>query len=162
MCEPEAPMDSRGASHHEKGDSGCGFCISEYRITEAFVKEIQKNYWFSALFRCRTPRGVRGLKSLSRPAVIARIASSHPARGAWIEIGEQRTRGAAGRRRTPRGVRGLKSISTSNCQKRAGRTPRGVRGLKFRRADDAPDRGSRTPRGVRGLKSFWRIAMSKC
>lgn len=63
MCEPEAPMDSRGASHHEKGDSGCGFCISEYRITEAFVKEIQKNYWFSALFRCRTPRGVRGLKS---------------------------------------------------------------------------------------------------
>ena len=58
--------------------------------------------------RCRTPRGVRGLKS---PWAVQRqtVAS-----------------------RTPRGVRGLKLImNRAVICTYAGRTPRGVRGLKY-------------------------------
>ena len=57
---------------------------------------------------CRTPRGVRGLKS---PASMWEAASAP--------------------RRTPRGVRGLKYAVDSALGLAAGRTPRGVRGLKF-------------------------------
>ena len=55
----------------------------------------------------RTPRGVRGLKS---PVVIdgADYNTSHPSRGAWIEMLSGPTIGSAGNGRTPRGVRGLK------------------------------------------------------
>ena len=38
---------------------------------------------------CRTPQGVRGLKSCSRPS-FRFVPPSHPARGAWIEIPKAR------------------------------------------------------------------------
>ena len=39
---------------------------------------------------CRTPQGVRGLKSTGRSVAIIEL-KSHPARGAWIEIFISRT-----------------------------------------------------------------------
>ena len=57
---------------------------------------------------CRTPRGVRGLKS----SIAYRDdldAMSHPSRGAWIEIFNLSRAPACAPGRTPRGVRGLKS-----------------------------------------------------
>ena len=58
----------------------------------------------------RTPHGVRGLKCLVGSHVL-NGDRSHPSRGAWIEIVE-----------SPHGIR-----------PRVGRTPHGVRGLKYRR-----------------------------
>ena len=55
----------------------------------------------------RTPRGVRGLKSLLA-WFQAREAGSHPSRGAWIEIKRINVNPKIYRGRTPRGVRGLK------------------------------------------------------
>ena len=103
--------------------------------------------------RGRTPQGVRGLKSLSFTPIVS-VTSSHPARGAWIEIvvtynGQSVTkshpaRGAwieiyGGRAqyqrrncRTPQGVRGLKSLCVLRLGRQLGRrTPQGVRGLKY-------------------------------
>ena len=55
----------------------------------------------------RTPHGVRGLKYF-RQFVARIVATSHPSRGAWIEIrGRMRVRKME-TRRTPHGVRGLK------------------------------------------------------
>ena len=80
---------------------------------------------------CRTPQGVRGLKSsvllafaavaMSHPARGAWIeicltgfaiapTMSHPARGAWIEMGNPTCQEYDLQRRTPQGVRGLKYI----------------------------------------------------
>ena len=56
----------------------------------------------------RTPRGVRGLKS-DRPELLPGGVPSHPSRGAWIEIMITGKRCAPSWGRTPRGVRGLKS-----------------------------------------------------
>ena len=56
---------------------------------------------------CRTPRGVRGLKSIS-PPLPRRSLPSHPSRGAWIEIIRKPIGYVLVGRRTPRGVRGLK------------------------------------------------------
>ena len=80
-------------------------------------------------FCCRTPRGVRGLKS------------------------HEQARRHADRRRTPQGVRGLKSQAGRHRRAlRQGRTPQGVRGLKYAEAQGAPMDDGRTPQGVRGLK----------
>ena len=80
---------------------------------------------------------------------------SHPARGAWIEIGLAPGASSPGLRRTPRGVRGLKSNGEVVGRAARRRTPRGVRGLKFNAVDELRDRHiGRTPRRVRGLK-FW-------
>ena len=38
------------------------------------------------LSQCRTPRGVRGLKSAWETVLEAGEELSHPSRGAWIEI----------------------------------------------------------------------------
>ena len=55
----------------------------------------------------RTPHGVRGLKSAIQQHTRPHHAS-HPSRGAWIEIApDERARGQVPRR-TPHGVRGLK------------------------------------------------------
>ena len=123
---------------------------------------------------CRTPQGVRGLKS-DDPHAAPPAHGSHPARGAWIEIGwklpaQQGTsshpaRGAwieifwlASRclsyvRRTPQGVRGLKYILQRTLPDRISRTPQGVRGLKSLGCGWAYYIPRRTPQGVRGLKS---------
>jgi len=61
----------------------------------------------------RTLRGVRGLKCCPRRAVPA-LNASHPSRGAWIEIVDERRYFVRPRCRTLRGVRGLKSISISS------------------------------------------------
>ena len=57
----------------------------------------------------RTPHGVRGLKSLM-PEKTETVLTSHPTRGAWIEITSMPvgTSGVSGR--TPHGVRGLKLL----------------------------------------------------
>ena len=56
--------------------------------------------------------------------------SSHPARGAWIEIFTINLEYGMVSRRTPQGVRGLKSIEHVCIVSRLCRTPQGVRGLK--------------------------------
>ena len=80
---------------------------------------------------CRTPRGVRGLKSLVSRSELSR-RWSHPSRGAWIEIVGYGTGRGRGYGRTPRGVRGLK-FQFTHCDiiKSTRRTPRGGRGLKY-------------------------------
>ena len=55
----------------------------------------------------RTPQGVRGLKLHELDGRV-RYDVSHPARGAWIEIGLRSCRAGCSFRRTPQGVRGLK------------------------------------------------------
>ena len=110
---------------------------------------------------CRTPHGVRGLKSALYVKEV-------------IQIG-----------RTPHGVRGLKSNANYNKRERTGRTPHGVRGLKYAiaifipvRYASHPSRGAwieiqrlhqtrhrstrRTPHGVRGLKYFSRYIFAMC
>ena len=56
---------------------------------------------------CRTPRGVRGLKYRKAIHEIGGV-SSHPSRGAWIEMPDGDLPVIC-EGRTPRGVRGLKS-----------------------------------------------------
>ena len=66
------------------------------------------------------------MESIKNPAY-----SSHPSRGAWIEIKENEDDGFIEARRTPRGVRGLKlSSQIYRPSSITSRTPRGVRGLK--------------------------------
>ena len=57
--------------------------------------------------------------------------TSHPSRGAWIEITEIAREIGPTARRTPRGVRGLKYCGEVDANHMIGRTPRGVRGLKL-------------------------------
>ena len=79
---------------------------------------------------CRTPHGVRGLKS-PKQRIFPVVRGSHPSRGAWIEITAGTTRTGAATRRTPHGVRGLKWVDMAADRRGPGRTPHGVRGLKF-------------------------------
>ena len=79
---------------------------------------------------CRTPSGVRGLKSYCLRSLCAYI------------------------RRTPSGVRGLKFVVLVVVKIIGSRTPSGVRGLKSYGEDSVIiEFNSRTPSGVRGLKS---------
>ena len=55
----------------------------------------------------RTPHGVRGLK-FPTVALVALGDTSHPSRGAWIEIRPSSRTPSTSRGRTPHGVRGLK------------------------------------------------------
>ena len=55
---------------------------------------------------------------------------SHPARGAWIEISVTATKRTMDLSRTPHGVRGLKCAHLIGLRAGEGRTPHGVRGLK--------------------------------
>ena len=78
---------------------------------------------------------------------------SHPARGAWIEIGLLRRTRRNEHCRTPQGVRGLKFVPIwLNLDKTWCRTPQGVRGLKSPAFCTHRNRPGRTPQGVRGLK----------
>ena len=85
------------------------------------------------------------------------IVWSHPARGAWIEI-------EAGRwsapRRSSHPARGAWIEIRSNAASRyvaRGRTPQGVRGLKFEHSPRVVvQTAGRTPQGVRGLKYLLR------
>ena len=101
--------------------------------------------------------------------------TSHPIRGAWIEIAFRARLRELGIGRTPYGVRGLKWRSGTTKRGDVCRTPYGVRGLKFFlfrggtiEGTSHPIRGAwieivrlapvslakrgRTPYGVRGLK----------
>ena len=60
-------------------------------------------------FCCRTPPGVRGLKSETGVSTQSND-KSHPTRGAWIEIKIGFVFEIVFPRRTPPGVRGLKYI----------------------------------------------------
>ena len=102
--------------------------------------------------RRRTPHGVRGLKFDRAPRIIkdrlvapltgcvdwnlasarrrACFVTSHPSRGAWIEITSNSQHKPTSRRRTPHGVRGLKLSRQDTAHALPGRTPHGVRGLK--------------------------------
>ena len=78
----------------------------------------------------RTPQGVRGLK-FDEDVEKTLLLTSHPARGAWIEIGTKKIAGVDFARRTPQGVRGLKWLSGGVADAESlRRTPQGVRGLK--------------------------------
>ena len=78
----------------------------------------------------RTPQGVRGLK-LDADRLIAGVFESHPARGAWIEMGLRAIHFFSAACRTPQGVRGLKLLTTFALHWGGNRrTPQGVRGLK--------------------------------
>ena len=71
------------------------------------------------------------------------LPSSHPARGAWIEICSSGSCRYPRRSRTPHGVRGLKfSLEVAIMSAPPRRTPHGVRGLKF-------------PLWTQRLKSLW-------
>ena len=59
------------------------------------------------------------------------LESSHPARGAWIEMPWRFACSSTRSSRTPHGVRGLKYDPASAGRVHSGRTPHGVRGLKY-------------------------------
>ena len=66
----------------------------------------------------RTPQGVRGLKFRLNWKT-ARSRTSHPARGAWIEIFPELDESEIEESRTPQGVRGLKLASDfSNIERK--------------------------------------------
>ena len=123
----------------------------------------------------RTPHGVRGLKFLfethedqpvttSHPARGAwieihllllriKLLGSHPARGAWIEISEAWLRHHQARESHPaRGAWIEIFIGYNRLPRGFGRTPHGVRGLKYRSNRQQSKCRRRTPHGVRGLK----------
>ena len=106
---------------------------------------------YHSLSGSRTPSGVRGLK-YARLFSHCRYKSSHPVRGAWIEIEKRINADSVENGRTPSGVRGLKSLILLGAGALVGRTPSGVRGLKFPSGVELLARKSRTPSGVRGLK----------
>ena len=55
------------------------------------VRGLKSRLFVNALpFRGRTPRGVRGLKLLLISSALMLVLSSHPSRGAWIEINKTR------------------------------------------------------------------------
>ena len=104
---------------------------------------------------CRTPHGVRGLTLFARQCCSA-AHLSHPAWGAWIEMTSAVERKNGGRRgRTPHGVRGLKSVRyrlwriPSKVAPRMGCVDWNTGGFHT----VGKPRG-RTPHGVRGLKSY--------
>ena len=83
-----------------------------------------------------------------------RRGRSHPARGAWIEIGVSASGTIRKPCRTPQGVRGLKSNNNTHRTSSKRRTPQGVRGLKCQARQTLLFSCRRTPQGVRGLKFF--------
>ena len=70
----------------------------------------------------RSPQGERGLKS-SVSHDYARLKSSLPARGAWIEINACITMRSILRSRSPQGERGLKSEVVQPCLWELGSLP---------------------------------------
>ena len=162
------------------------FCMLSLLPLVQISKLSQANSLLFSKVCCRTPRGVRGLKS-SCGAIHLVPPPSHPSRGAWIEIQLKTKAGMSYLRRTPRGVRGLKSPSPAAHPRPSRSHPsRGawieinIDGVCLLDGGSHPSRGawieitvprsassstSRTPRGVRGLKSFtvgliWPIAWS--
>ena len=69
--------------------------------------EIEMPQTYAGLLNRRTPRGVRGLKSVYNGPPCS-VFPSHPSRGAWIEMFMPGPPGIRSNGRTPRGVRGLK------------------------------------------------------
>ena len=63
-----------------------GISINQLAVLCALPPSSIKNILYPETERCRTPHGVRGLKSL-RPQRFTCLRESHPARGAWIEMG---------------------------------------------------------------------------
>ena len=86
------------------------FCMLSLLPLVQISKLSQANSLLFGKVCCRTPRGVRGLKSLETNKEL-RTGKSHPSRGAWIEIVGRRPAIGLSSGRTPRGVRGLKSNS---------------------------------------------------
>ncbi len=89
---------------------------------------------------CRTPHGVRGLKSTDTESW-GKAFASHPARGAWIEMVAVGSRSRHSACRAPHGARGLKCVP------------------KFRapaEKDVAPPRGARIE-----IRSSCRASLSK-
>ena len=151
------------------------FCMLSLLPLVQISKLSQANSLLFGKVCCRTPRGVRGLKSWIY-SYRARPISRTPrgVRGLKFCPALSRARCCS---RTPRGVRGLKSPMESSrgqiylvshpsrgawieiahglCapDHRHSRTPRGVRGLKWNYYDYVDTLRGRTPRGVRGLKS---------
>ena len=98
------------------------FCMLSLLPLVQISKLSQANSLLFSKVCCRTPRGVRGLKLSSDPAVD------------YCSGG-----------RTPRGVRGLKSLSSIGVDAHKGRTPRGVRGLKYNESVGAEGEGVSHP-----------------
>ena len=156
------------------------FCMLSLLPLVQISKLSQANSLLFSKVCCRTPRGVRGLKSPS-PAAHPRPSRSHPSRGAWIEInidgvclldgGSHPSRGAwieitvprsasSSTSRTPRGVRGLKSFTVGLIWPIAWSHPsRGAWIEIWSTTTSDPIEDSRTPRGVRGLKFVRHLAL---
>ena len=79
---------------------------------------------------CRTPHGVRGLKSTDTESW-GKAFASHPARGAWIEMVAVGSRSRHSACRAPHGARGLKCVPKFRAPAEKDVAPHGVRGLKF-------------------------------
>ena len=62
------------------------FCMLSLLPLVQMSKLSQANSLLFGKVCCRTPRGVRGLKWLVVRETIQPILTSHPSRGAWIEI----------------------------------------------------------------------------
>ncbi len=92
----------------------------------------------------RTPRGVRGLKS-RRHLTVQLPRTSHPSRGAWIEI---KILPLSPLKKVSHPSRGAwieidMGEDVDNCP--TSRTPRGVRGLKLRPSNRCPGRSQSHP-----------------
>ncbi len=128
------------------------FCMLSLLPLVQISKLSQANSLLFGKVCCRTPRGVRGLKSPC--TYLSNAGASRTPRGVrglkYQRIGCKHLNSP---RRTPRGVRGLKLWRYPYHPECRSRTPRGVRGLKSHRERGNPRRKGRTPRGVRGLKS---------
>ena len=103
---------------------------------------------------CRTPRGVRGLKCLASSCALLPICTSHPSRGAWIEIQRAVFCQDTEKSHPSRGAWieiGQQWESGSRC----GSHPSRGAWIEIVRNTTSPSIPgiSRTPHGVRGLKS---------
>ena len=102
----------------------------------------------------RTPRGVRGLKCLASSCALLPICTSHPSRGAWIEIQRAVFCQDTEKSHPSRGAWieiGQQWESGSRC----GSHPSRGAWIEIVRNTTSPSIPgiSRTPHGVRGLKS---------
>ena len=81
--------------------------------------------------KCRSPLGLRGLKSLNISLKELKTVKSQPTRAAWIEIAIGITLSLPAAGRSPLRLRGLKLKDyRTDGNKSISRSPLGLRGLK--------------------------------
>ena len=101
--------------------------------------------------RCRSPRGERGLK-YDNTSFLPYQGLSLPTRGAWIEISRAATERRRALRRSPRGERGLKCLHRRCIRVRVESLPTRGAWIEITVTDWLNAEKCRSPRGERGLK----------